>query len=443
MNLAETAAKGIGSVGALALLAVLVATPAGAQTAPPTPASASVDQPSYLTPIPIRDVNPLLTPSREYMGIPAAGWMFYPEALIGTFYNDNLMQTQTGRIGAAGVRLQGDIDARRVSGKSTTEAYGSLEGFLYPSKSSYDTFNGKVGLSQTWEVQPDLIIKGQAEFDRLSYLTVGGQLVTPGGGTAWLTAPQQSQQAQASLAVQKSFGRFFAGASLNETRTIYDSLSTSAGKLSQSYRDSLTSTITARGGYWFSPMLYGYAEAAENWRQYSNDPFNSNGYRAVAGLGSDRIGLLRGEIYAGYQRQYYQAPLSGMSGSPVYGGKIYYYPTRAWTLTASLDESFSDSSNPTPSNPRGDPARVTSAQLKSAYQLSANWSLNWVLRYDHSNYLGVSRVDDTLTSDLTLNVLVARNINVALDYTRIELTSNAPGASYFNNVVSLSGVYKF
>ena len=426
-----------------ALAFALAAAPALAQTTPPSPAVAFVDQPSYLTPTPVRDANPLLSPNREYMGIPAADWMLYPEFLIGSFYNDNLTQSQSGRIGASGLHLQGDIDARRLAGKSTTEVFGSLETFLYPTKSSYDTFDGKFGVSQVYELRSDFIIKGQAEFDRLSYLTTSGQVLGPGGGVAWLTAPQHAEQSQGSLAAQKSFGRAFLGVSVNATRIQYDTLSTSAGSLSQSYRDSLTTTVTGRGGYWLSPMLYGYAEAAENWRQYANDPFNSNGYRAVAGLGSDRISLFRGEIYGGYQRQYYQAPLSGMASSPVYGGKIYYYPTRAWTLTASLDETFTDSSNPTPANPRGDPSRMTSSQLKSAYQMSANWSLNWTLRYDHANYLGVTRVDDTWSSDLNLNYTIARNINLTLDYTHIVLSSNAAGASYFNNVVSLAGVYKF
>ena len=416
---------------------------ARAQTAPPAPAAAGPDQPSYLTPAPLRTSNPLLTRSRDYTGVSVSDWIIYPEFEAAGVYNDNLTQAQSGRIGASGARLQPDVYGVRDSGISKTIIYGSADAHLYPSQPRDDTYDGRMAISQAWELQPDLTVKGGVEYDRLSYLTEGGLIETPDGTAATLAAPQEYQQLLSSAAVQKALGRYFLGVSINEAQTTYDSLSTSQGSFSQGYRDSSVTTLTERGGYWISPMLYGYAETAENWRQYVNDPFTSHGYRALAGLGSDRIGLFRGEVYGGYQAQYYDASPIGTAVSPVLGGKLFWYPTRALTLSSSIGEAFSDSSTPTPTNPRGDPAHVTSAQLNANYQLDRRWSAQGFARFDVSQYLGVDRIDETWTAELGAKREIARNFNIILDYTYIRVHSNALGASYSNNIVSLGGLYKF
>ena len=416
---------------------------AQAQTAAPPAAVAGSDQPSYLTPAPLRVSNPLLTQSRDYTGISVSDWLFYPEFMAAGVYNDNLTLAQSGRIGALGARLQPDVSAIRDSGISKTIIYGSADAQLYPGQPRDDTYDGRLAISQSWEVKPDLIVKGGVEYDRLSYLTGGGLIVAPSGVATNLAAPQQYQQLQSSAAVQKSLGRYFLGASINETQTNYDSLSTSQGSISQSYRDSSVFTLTERGGYWISPMLYGYAETAENWRQYVNDPFTSHGYRVVAGLGSDRIGLFRGEVYGGYQAQYYAASPIGAVVSPVLGGKLYWYPTRAVTLSGLFGKSFSDSSNPTPTNPQGDPAQITSAQLSANYQLDRRWSAQGSAQFDVSQYFGVDRIDRTWTTKLGVNREIARDLNINLDYTNVQVYSSAAGSSYSNNIVSLGALYKF
>ena len=438
--MAVTAATSIRDGGAalLALALACLAAPAAAQTAP-----AAFDPPSYLTPAPLRADNPLLSPSRDYTGIPASDWMLYPDFLAGGIYNDNLNQTQTGRVGAFGARLQPDFTGVRDVGASKTSVFANLDAMLYPGQPRDDSLDGRIGFAQSYEVRPDLVVKAQAEYDRLSTLIVGGQLETPAGIPTTLVSPQQYQQWRASAALQKTFGRYFVGLSLGAVQTNYDSLATTAGSLSQSYRDNVVTTLTGRAGYWLMPMLYGYAEAAGNLREYADDPLNSRGYRAVAGLGSDRISLFRGELYAGYQRQDYGAPLAGAASTPVFGGKVFWYPTRAWTVSTSLDEAFSDSSNPTPSNPRGDPARVTTAQGNAAYQLAREWSATAFVRFDHSEYLGVDRTDNAWTLGARVNYEIARDFHVSLDYSYIQMNSNAAGASFFNNVVGLGGVYKF
>ena len=110
---------------------------------------------------------------------------------------------------------------------------------------------------------------------------------------------------------------------------------------------------------------------------------------------------------------------------------------------ASVDETFGSTNDPTPSNPLGDPARVTSARLDVTYQLGRRWSAQGLAEFDVSRYLGIARVDDTLLMGLTINREVARNLNVNIDYKFLSNQSNAAGASFNNNIVGTSATYKF
>ena len=420
----------------------LAAGAAAAQSLPPWLQASGLDQPSYLTPAPLSGRNPLTDRSRDYSGVAVSDWLFYPQALVGAVYNDNLTQTQTRRTAAAGTKLQASVAGLRDSGVSRTLVYGEGDATLYPAHAVANTYNGRVGVNQTWNVTHDFTLKAQAEVAQQSYLTFGGLVETP-GGVASLVAPQTYKQATALVAAQKSFGRYFLGVSLGETATMYDALATSVGSLSQSYRNSAVATFTQRGGYWVSPLVYAYAETAENWRRYADAPFGSQGYRAVAGLGSDRIGLFRGEVYGGYQGQSYQAAQLGQARSPVFGGKLYWYVTRAWTLTGLVNETFSDANNPTPSNPQGDPARVATAQIAAQYQLGRRWSAQALAEFDASRYLGVSRADDTYIAGAEVNGEVMRNIGVSVDYKYLVNRSSAAGASFINNILGASATYKF
>jgi hypothetical protein len=124
--------------------------------------------------------------------------------------------------------------------------------------------------------------------------------------------------------------------------------------------------FSGRLGYHVAPSLYVFADGSGIFQRFNNSLFNTNGYRVTGGIGSDDPkSLLTGEIYGGYQAQHEQSdqilnpigfPLLGIplnsvtlgtpfpSGIPqntdssVFGGRIYYFPTRRWALMAQVDE---------------------------------------------------------------------------------------------------------
>ena len=429
-------------VGGVALSVTMACGAAFAQSAP-TSSSASDDTFSLLSPKPLASVNPLLQPSRDYRGLDFADWLFYPTFSAGAIYNDNLFLTARNHVSAIGTRLHPALIAERDAGIHKTTIYGDADARLYPDLAAANAVDARAGFSHIWEAQRDLVIKLQGQYDHKTLLTNGGLVLTPTGASGTLVGLQSYNQYQTAASVQKSFDWLFVGLAGGVVKTTYDQLDTTGGKLSQNYRDSLVTTVSARGGYWISPAFYAYTEAVGNFRDYADASYNSQGYRVVGGLGSDRISLFRGEIYGGYQQQIYDKALKGSLASPVFGGKIYWYPTRDWTVRASLDETFTDSSTPTPTNPLGNPARRTSARLSLSYQLARDWSASWFGGFDHSVYLGSPRLDDSYMTGANLTYGIYRNLGVTLNYTFIRVNSNAALSSYSCNVISMGATYKY
>ena len=134
------------------------------------------------------------------------------------------------------------------------------------------------------------------------------------------------------------------------------------------------------------PGVYAFGEVDGIWQRFNNSIFDTNGYRVLGGIGTDaKNSLVRGEVYGGYQFQHQeqqQLPGFGIpqdSDSPVFGGRVYYYPTPYWTLIASVDEVLSMATILSPTIPFGTPNFQTTALLQTTYGLSRQWSIGGAL----------------------------------------------------------------
>ena len=427
----------------LALMASALCAAASATAQDITPATTiSDDMLGLLSPKPHSTQNPLVRPSREYRGIPMGDWMFYPTLLVGATYDDNLIWLTSNKVSAVGTRLSPRFVAVRNTGVHKTSIYGNVDAKIYPSLARGNAINAQAGIEHVWEVGRDFSITFKAEYVRKA-LHVAGGMVSTSSGSYMLATPLQADQLVGSVRVQKAFGKAFVGATAETMKTNYDDLHTSAGKFPQHYRDSWVNTFTLRAGYWVAPSIYAFAEASGNVRQYPSSSFTSKGYRLLAGVGSDRISLFRGEVYAGVQHQVYDNHLIRTAASPVLGGKLFWYPTRDLTIRAMVDQSFSDSSIPTPSNPGGYPQRLQIAQLSINYQFARDLMASGRVSYEHATYLGLSRKDNAVRAGLALSYEMHRNVNIVVDYDYTDLKSSAPGASYTRNAITVSAKFKY
>ena len=412
-----------------------------AQTAAP-PSTASDDTLALLAPAPLSTKNPLLKPRREYQGMRLGDWMLDPSITVGGAYDDNLGWSVSRPVRTAGLRVAPSVSALRESEGHKIVVFGDADAKLYPSYSRANSIDGAAGLNYEWSPARDLTFKASGKYSHNSLVIGSGQVQTP-NGLLRLVSPLVHDRFQGAFAVQKTFGRAFVGLSYESAKTIYAPLDTSSGSQSQSYRDSWVNRVTARAGAWVAPVFYAFGEASGNMRDYTDSRYQSKGYRAIAGLGSDRISLFRGEIFAGAQQQNYHGATRSSATSPVFGGKLYWYPLRDLAVRASLDQSFSDSSLPSAINPLGAPARVTNAELAVQHQVLRDLYVVWRLAYEADRFIKSPRADDVWRTGGGLAYSATRNIDVIVDYEFSKASSNDATARYRRNAANAGVKYRF
>jgi len=444
------------------LTAIVALAPAKAQVAvtgaPTSGYNYSGDTINLLSPTPIGQHSLNDKPLRDYQGLPLEGWNLYPSIFLGALFDDNLYQMSTNRVSAAGLNLRPSLLATRDAGIHRTSVYANGSFNFYPDSSDANTINAQAGFAHTWEATSDLVFKAGAEYGRYTDLFNNGVVTGSSGASGVIAVPQTYNTLSGYVSGVQSFDKIFVGLSASSIATSYDPLNTTSGQTSQTYRDNVVTTVTGRLGYAISPALYGFAQAAGNFDDFNGDIaygllapnlpspgtiYNSRGYSVVGGLGSDRIGLFRGEIYAGYQQQLYASALFGTQGSPEYGGKIIWDPTRGWSVTVALDETYQNSGLALSSNTTGSPAHVTTATTTIQYAMAREWTASVGGGYSDVLYVNGGRHDERWTAGATLNYEIARNLATTFNYSLVLVESNATGGSFTRNQFSLGGTYKY
>jgi hypothetical protein len=403
-----------------------------------------------LTPPPVltnRD-DPFTKPGREYSAVPVGIWLAYPTLFFGGVFDDNVSQTTAGQTSSAGARLVPSLLAEANDGIHKTTLYGMADARLYGNGGirSIDALAARAGVIERFQPMLDMVFNFQGDYTRQRDLfsTFGidhsvTSLNPTAIGLAPTTSPLAYNQFSGTASVQKAFGSAFVNIGGSVVGIQYDhNDSTSPSP------DGVTYTATGRGGFWFTPVLYAYTEAAFDERRFANQIFNSSGYRTVGGIGSDQIGLFRGEVYGGYQSERHDFAPIGNVGGTVFGGRLYYYPVRELTLSAAVDESLGVSL--LAANSTGVPGvstRATTVLLQATYALAREWTASSRLGFIHTDYVDAVRTDDAWTVGATLTYSVWYNFGLTLDYQRVQLTSNAPLAGFTRDVISVGGTYKY
>jgi len=405
-------------------------------------------------------------PVRDYQGLPLFGAMLYPSLYVGGLYDDNVLQAPYNRIAQLGVKLRPDLKADYDTGAHRTILFSDGDFNIFPGDSYANLVNSRFGFGHLWEADRDLVFKFGGDYGLGNAVFANGLVTTPTGALANIIAPQRYSIFGGYGSALKTFDKYFLNLSGRAYKTEYGDLSTTSGSLAQGYRDNLATDGSLRAGYAFSRSLYSFVEASGNARTFDSGLFattglqaaslgvpgavgvnyinyDSRGFRVVAGVGSDRISLFKGEVYGGFQRQFYDYSPFGSPSSAVYGGKISWFPTRDWTLSLKLDEIYQDLALGTSQNAFGSPAFETSLTANIRYDLSRSASLTLTGGWLDERYIFESRHDTRFTAGAVATYELTRNLQAEFDYNLLLVESSAPGGSLTRNQFSLGVVYKY
>jgi hypothetical protein len=368
----------------------------------------------------------------------ALDWLIYGHLNAGGAYDSNVFASPNAT-SVSGARLQPSIIAARNTGIQRTLLYSTGDFRYYPSIGRTDIMSSTAGLTHVWEIQRDLIFRAQLDATR----TQQSSSVIP-TGTVTYVKPINYTSLFASTSIEKGFGNFFTAVGGSTTQNYYDNTQNNLGApVDEHFQNGNRSTVNARLGYHISPIIYTFIEPSANWGRFQSTNLNSEGYQIVGGLGSGRISLFNGEIYAGVLNEHFNDPLTPALTRPIYGGRVSWYPTRFITVTLSGDESLGTSDfSPTVFQP-GSATKVDTGRLEASWSVTRQVTLAGKIQFQKYNYLDSSRVDDLAQYNSTITYWINDRLGVVLDYTYADLTSNLAGASYSRSFISLGANSKF
>lgn len=387
--------------------------------------------------------NPIAAPSREYVGVPIGGWIVNAQALTGITWDSNVFRANVNGVSDVAGRFRPQIEAVNNNGIHSTTLYGYADALFFGDEDDANSVEGAVGARHVWEVQRDLIVKGGFGYTRTKDINNSGTVLTA-NGLQTIATPIESNSYAGSLSVEKHFGPFFVGGQSNVSYSDYLDIEDSLGRVTdQDERDTTLYSFTGRAGLWVSPVFYTFIQGTQGWQDYRSVQLDSNSQRVIGGIGTDRISLFQGEIYAGYNRRNYDSAGVADTDGVVYGAQVFWYPTRDLTFGLNADRSLGESTLRTAGNPNGSPIETTGVELTVDYLLADIWTLSGKAGYSFTDYTIGTREDEQWSGGLLVSYFVRRNIATTFEWTHDTVDSNISVNSYDRDTFTAGATYKY
>ena len=391
----------------------------------------------------IGPANPLAAPTREYMGVPIAGWMVNASVLTGVSWDDNVFQANVNSVDDWAARIRPQLELNRNNGMHSTTLYGFADARFYDEQEDANLVRGSVGARHVWEVQRDFVVKSQASYTRAVDISNSGTLITA-NGLQPIASPIESNVYSGTISFERTQGSFFYGMAGDVTYSDFLTIEDSLGRrTSQDDRDADYYGFTGRAGVWVSPVFYTFLQGTQGWQSYRDGLLDNQTQRVLVGVGTDRVSLFKGEVYAGYQRRDYDAAALETQDAAVYGGQLFWYPTRDFTLGLNADRSLGEATLRTAGNANGSPTETTAVNLTGDYILDEIWTLSAKVGYSNTDFLTGTREDDMWSGGVAANYFIWRNLAATFEWEYVDVESNISSNSFERNQFTAGATYKY
>jgi hypothetical protein len=428
-----------------------------------------------------------IAPTGQYKdGLALGGWMLFPSMFLGGVYNSNLTQSAQGTPieNSFGVRAVPRLVGTYDGGIYKTTVYGVVDGDFYHdnvSNSNFfdsNTLSVSAGFAELYRPMQDVFFNFYGNYTRErdifnSALNFNNNAIGPVGtpstvGTAPGNIPVIINPYGSTPSVNPiPFNQFTGGAYGTVTSgqgfatlgaaAFYILYDESGDNIPVPFQTSLNGAdiwVTGKVGYHILPGFYLFGEGDGIFQRFNNSLFNTNGYRAIGGMGwDDPHSLFRGEIYGGYQAQFQDLNGAiippglgippGTTTSPVFGGRISYFPTPYWTVIAQVDETLGVSTFLSPTVPAGAPSLVTTAILQTTYGIARDWSVGVRGGYTRAQFFGISDLQNGWLGGASFNYAIWRNLLLTLDYQYTTMRSNVTFQNFITNMATAGVTYRY
>lgn len=367
-----------------------------------------------------------------------AGWLLYPSVTQATVFNDNINRTETNKKSGIGYDLNPSFEIYRDNGIQKTDVYAVLDAQFYDGELEANHVQGKLGVNHTIQLQQDLSLSMSGDFARQTGVqeAISPQQSTSPFSPLWnvlAVSGQEETQWRGSVSVEKKFGEGFLRLSSMVQNDEYDSADLKA-------QTHFSTSVSAKSGYYIMPSVYAFVAPGVQFTTYHKSGVDAQTYSAVAGLGTDRSSVIKGEIYAGVATQHSSSPVAGAAQSPVLGLNVTYVPTPNLTFKANIDHNVSISAQTLASAQTVSSSR---AVLTGRYMVSPDWFAEARAGYGLTHYDQDKADDHYVTTGVGLGYDIRRNFDLRLDYQFVKLTSHLSNTGYQQDIYTAGINYHY
>jgi len=372
-------------------------------------------------------------PEYDPLGIRYEGFYFYPKWTQTEVFDDNIFAVPSGTtsdlisVFSPAFQVRSDFNQHAISlgGRADLGRYMINPGENYDDWAIFG--DGRLDILRNAGVVGAITFARRHE-DRGSPDDVNGKNPTE----FYALAP--------SLGAYWQLNRFSIRAETGLTRYDYEDVTSSQGfTIDQDDRDRTEYEGGARFGYEIVPNYEAFIRGTFNNRVYNNKVDNdgfrrsNHGFAIDVGTALDLTGVIFGNVFVGYHKQYYQdsrfEPTSGVD----FGADVTWNVTRLTTVKALVERRTEET---TLNGASGYNSMNFGASVD--HELLRNVILSAAGSYQINNYDGIDRDDDLIRADVGGKYLINRYAAIGLAYNFLNRNSTAPGEDFTINQVLLT-----
>lgn len=372
-------------------------------------------------------------PQYDALGINLGAWSLLPSLSVNDSYDSNIYNTNKARSDLMTMILP------KMTLKSNSEIYSAnfvaganIQRFLRTDTENSVQYNfaanGAFDLSRNTE------ITGRIGFDRaIEPRGSAGDTIVGG-------EPITYNLLRGNVGLKHIVGRVSLEATTGVSRYAYETEKVNGTSLSQSYRDVMQYSETARATYGLTPSLGVYLGGAFGqsvYRQHGAIDRDSQSYSVLTGVQFPVSRLLTGRVGIGYLLvNFADSRFTDVSGLD-YDVALTWNPTELVTVRLNGSRSLERS-------PRTDVGGVVTseAQLTVDYELLRNLILSGVVGYSLEDFQGGSIRSSRWNGGITANYLVNRLITLRFSANTREQSSSSPaGREYEGYAITIGCIF--
>jgi len=270
-------------------------------------------------------------------GLEVGQFLLLPKIEFGTAYNDNVFASKSDLRGDFLTRITPEAELRSRFSTHQLNFVARAEQTIYQKYDDDNTLelfgagNGRFDISRDWELYGNASAYRRFE-DRGSPDGVGGK------------KPTKVHGADARAGSKAKLGRYTFEGDVGAERSTYGDAETSTGTLiNNSDRDRVKVGARGRASYEMFPGYAAVVEFSGNQTRYDeasdDNGFrrDSQGYRALAGIGIDLTDLVRGDFLVGYLKQDYEDDRFKDPAGLALRAQLNWTPSRMTIIVPSLE----------------------------------------------------------------------------------------------------------